>query len=99
MAIVILYIVIKVYWDSRTILSSYHDLSITIPGTPPGWFRDQTAYIIFNFSSNGRVTISHDAPQDGHQGLEHLDEHNNTSSFSLGGPHNAYPNQGPDSNC
>ena len=68
MATVVLYIVIKVYWDSSTIFSSYHDFNIKFPGAPPGWFRDQAAYIIFNFSSQGRVTISHDPPQDGQDG-------------------------------
>ena len=95
MATVILYIVIKVYWDSQTILSSYHELNINIPGTPPGWFRDQTAYVIFNFSSNGRVSVSHEPPQDGHHGLEHFDEYNHTSSLSVASPQTIYPGQHP----
>lgn len=99
MATVVLYIVIKVYWNSVTIYSSYHEININIPGTPPGWFRDQTAYCVFNFNSNGTVTISHDAPEDGHRGLEHFDETHNTSRFGSGGQPAAYPDQGVDSNC
>ena len=74
MATVILYLAIKVYWDASTIYSSCNEIAINIPGTPPGWFRDQAAYIIFNFSSRGHVTITHEAPADGHQGLEHHDD-------------------------
>ena len=91
MATVILYIVIKVYWDSQTILSSYHELNINIPGTPPGWFPDQTAYCIFRFSSNGRVTISHEQPDDGYRGLEHHDEVHYTHRFNSDGQPNTYP--------
>ena len=99
MATVVLYIVVKVYWDSSTIFSSYHELNINIPGTPPGWFRDQAAYIVFNFSSQGRVTISHDPPEDGHRGLEHHDESHHTSGFRPAGQPNFYPSSGLDSNC
>ena len=47
MATVVLYIVIKVYWNIITIYSSYNDVSINIPGTPHGWFRDQAVYFFF----------------------------------------------------
>ena len=91
----VVYLIIKVYWDSTTILSGYQDFSINIPGAPPGWFRDQTAYVIFNFSSQGNVTLTHDPPQDGHRGLEHHDEHNHIGGFSLHEDTYPYPGQGP----
>ena len=89
MATVVIYIVIKVYWDSMTIYSSYNEISVNIPGTPHGWFRDQTAYCIFHFSSSGTVHVSHEAPDDRYRGLEHHDETGHTGSELPG--HFAYP--------